>query len=215
MTREVVTFLETDRCADVLARMHKERFRRAPILRDGVVVGMVTQRDLLPVLPRSVGGLLRAEHDGALEMRVVTVMSTEVVSVGPMDHLEDVARILLQRKIGGLPVLDGTRLVGIVTESDVFRVFVDMSSGREDVRVTIGIPEAAPSAHGRPREQPAAVCLRLSLEVLGLLTHESPGGAHLVTVRAAGARAGDLAGQLAGAGYSILEVVHPRAAAAG
>ena len=210
MTAEVISFAETERCVDALARMRKERIRRAPILRDGHLVGMISERDLLRVLPYTVGGLQRAETEGALDTRLRAVMAVNVIKVSSTDHLEDVARLLLKHKIGGMPVVDEGRLVGVVTESDVFRVFVGLSAGREDLRVTITVPEPTPQpARGRPREQPAAVCLRLGLELIGLLTHDAPGGARMVTLRVSGKRTDELASQLSANDYSVIEVQHP------
>ena len=69
-------------------------------------------------------------------------MSREVITVGPDTPLEAAARIMTDHKLGGLPVVEDGRLVGIITETDIFKVFLEMLGARDPgLRLTLDIPE--------------------------------------------------------------------------
>ncbi len=84
---------------------------------EGRLVGIVVERDLLVAAMRYLQS----------RVEVGDVMTRDVITVGPDTDLVDVARTMLARKIGGLPVVDEGRLVGIVTESDIFKRFVELA----------------------------------------------------------------------------------------
>jgi CBS domain-containing protein len=125
MSQQVVTIEESESCQAAVARMHQARIRHLPVVDGGgAPVGVVTDRDLrhhlfAPGVYRQVGSvsveiLLKA-------VPVSAIMSTPVISVGPDADLMDAARVMLEDKIGSLPVVDGARVVGIVTETDLLR----------------------------------------------------------------------------------------------
>lgn len=109
---------ETIRPEDVLLKakemMDAGGFRRLPVVREGRVVGILTERDL-----REHGGYLKST-------KVDAIMRVPVVTVESKASVEDAARLMLRNKIGGLPVVDGGKLVGIVTSSDLLRAFLDV-----------------------------------------------------------------------------------------
>jgi CBS domain-containing protein len=128
MTRDVVTLDRNDKLlvADDLMRLG--RIRHLPVVdEEGRLAGIVSQRDLFH------SGLIKALGYGshaqrqALDMVVVKeAMRSEVVTTTPDTPLRDAARVMLERKIGCLVVLDGQQLAGILTESD----FVKLAAGR-------------------------------------------------------------------------------------
>ena len=101
------------------------RIRRAPVLENGEMIGIVSQRDLLDVLPGTLPQLL-AVGEAALDTPVRDVMSSEVHTIRPEQPLEDAAQIMLEQRVGGLPVVDESGLLGIITESDIFRALWDV-----------------------------------------------------------------------------------------
>ena len=126
MTRTVVTVAPEDSLAEALQRARTGRFRHLPVVVKGRVVGVVSDRDLRSVVP----ALVALKEDELLKRTTVDqVMHTRVVSVHPLDPVEDAARLLYEHKIGCLPVVSGDELVGIVTETDVLRSFVELSGG--------------------------------------------------------------------------------------
>ena len=128
MSREVVTIGIHDTCDEALARMVGRKVRHLPVLgEDGKVRGVVTDRDLrhhlfAPEVFRQVGsrpltGVLR-------ERPVREVMSAPAVCISAVADLEDAARLMRQYKIGSVPVLEGGRVVGVLTETDLLRHIV-------------------------------------------------------------------------------------------
>ncbi len=102
---------------DALALMRTNGCRRLPVVEDEQLVGIVTERDLHHALMRFV--------DAPVE--VSELMSTSVVTIGIDEPLRDAATTMMERRIGALPVVDADgRVVGIVTETDIFRTFVSM-----------------------------------------------------------------------------------------
>jgi acetoin utilization protein AcuB len=102
---------------DALALMREKGCRRLPVIDGGKLVGIVTDRDLLRAVMRYI--------DAPVEVR--DLMTTSVVTTGMEDSLREAARTMMERRLGGLPVVDADGQVqGIVTETDIFRTFVKM-----------------------------------------------------------------------------------------
>jgi len=120
MTEDPVV-ISADVSIDVaLETMNASSVRRLPVVSDtGRVIGIITREDVRAALPR--GALHMAAHEGEEMPQVKDVMTTEVMTIRPDDLLDRAAKLMLHRKIGGLPVVENIRLVGIITESDVFR----------------------------------------------------------------------------------------------
>ena len=128
-----------------LQLMHSEDVRRLPVVdKQGKMVGIVSELDLLKVSPSPATTLSIYEIPYLLsKIKMKDVMTTDVVSVTEDTALEDAARLMADSKIGGLPVLRGDDVVGMITETDLFKAFLEMLGGRQDgVRVTVVIPSA-------------------------------------------------------------------------
>jgi acetoin utilization protein AcuB len=129
---------------DALRIMRQNQVRRLPVLDDkGKLVGMVSEKDLLYASPSPATSLSIYEmHELLTRLKVDEVMTTELVTIAPDTLLEEAARIMTDNKIGGLPVVVGGRLVGIITETDIFKVFLELLGGREKgLRLTVEMPE--------------------------------------------------------------------------
>lgn len=140
MTRNPVVVAPDVSVPQALRRMHEARIRRLPVVDDGGhLVGIVSDKDLLRASPSPATSLSVWEIAYLLdEIKVRSVMTGKVITVTEDTPLEDAARIMADSKIGGLPVLADGRLVGIITETDLFRVFVELLGAREPgVRVAM------------------------------------------------------------------------------
>jgi acetoin utilization protein AcuB len=140
MTRNPVVVAPDVSVPQALRRMHEARIRRLPVVDDGGhLVGIVSDKDLLRASPSPATSLSVWEIAYLLdEIKVRSVMTSKVITVTEDTPLEDAARIMADSKIGGLPVLADGRLVGIITETDLFRVFVELLGAREPgVRVAM------------------------------------------------------------------------------
>jgi acetoin utilization protein AcuB len=178
--------------------------RRAPVLRGEKLVGMVSEGDLLRVLPSTVEALNTAEGHLAERRPVSAIMTHDPCVVGPDTHIEDAARCMLERKIGGMPVVHAGEVIGMVTESDLFRALIEALGGERGIRLTVMPPQSEEA--DAPDPDIAAICVQLSLRLVTLLTHSTPGGAPMVTLRAEGTRASQLPEALSDAGYRIVEI---------
>ena len=119
MTRHPETIKPDDTLAKAKEMMNAAGFRRLPVMKDGGIVGMLTERNL-------------CEHTGYLDSTKVNVaMSVPVISVRPNSTVQEATRLMLQHKIGGLPVLDSGKLVGMVTTIDMLRAFLDVVESLE------------------------------------------------------------------------------------
>ena len=120
MSQPVRTVGRNDRLSLADELMERGRIRHLPVLdEDGNIAGIVSRSDLFR------GSLVKALGYGSVaQARVLEslvakeVMTTEVITATPDTPLEDAARIMIEKKIGCLPVLEGGRLVGILTEGD-------------------------------------------------------------------------------------------------
>lgn len=120
MTEGVFAVAESDSLETVRDLMDRRAIRHAPVVAaNGAVAGLISQRDL----PRLLRWNLPPAEVERIErnLRAAEIMTREVVTVGPDEDIRRAARILLEHKIGCLPVVLGQRLVGIITEADFVR----------------------------------------------------------------------------------------------
>jgi acetoin utilization protein AcuB len=144
MSRPPITIGPEMSIHDALALFKKERIRRAPVIKGGKLVGIVSEKDLLNASPSPATTLSVWEMNYLLsKLTVSEVMTKTVITVTDDTPIEEAARIMADNKIGGLPVVKGTRVVGIITETDLFKMFLELMGARErGVRVTALIEDA-------------------------------------------------------------------------
>jgi acetoin utilization protein AcuB len=148
MTHNPITIKPDVPIAEALEWMRREKVRRFPVVdKKGKLVGIVTRSDLLHAAPSSVTSLSIWEVTYLLsQVQVKEVMTKEVITVCEDCPLEEAARIMTDNKIGGLPVTRDDKeghpmVVGIITESDLFKVFLEILGAREKgVRLTALAP---------------------------------------------------------------------------
>lgn len=138
MSRPVISVSPEMPINDALAMFKKEHIRRAPVIKDGKLAGIVSERDLLNASPSSATTLSIWEMNYLIsKVKVKNVMSRKVITVNRDTPIEEAARIMADKKIGGMPVVDGERVVGMITETDLFKVFLELMGARDKgVRVT-------------------------------------------------------------------------------
>ena len=138
MSRPPITIGPEMSIHDAVALFKKERIRRAPIIKGGKLVGIVSEKDLLNASPSPATTLSVWEMNYLLsKLTVAEVMTKNVITVAEDTPIEEAARIMADNKIGGLPVVKGTRVVGIITETNLFKMFLELMGARErGVRVT-------------------------------------------------------------------------------
>ena len=145
MTRNPVTILPEAPITEAQVLMRRERVHRLPVVdKVGKLVGIVSEKDLLNVSPSVATTLDMYEMTSLLaKIKVEKVMTRQVLSVQEDTLVEDAARLMADHDIGGLPVVrsDNT-VIGIITESDLFRLFIDLfGSRRKGLRLTLLVPQ--------------------------------------------------------------------------
>lgn len=126
MTRGLVTTRPATTVTEARALMANERIRHLLVTDAGSLVGMVTDRDIRLNLASPATSLSVWELNYLLaRLTVGEVMTRSLIVVDPDRDLREAARIMLEHKIGALPVLDGALLVGILTETDLVRAFAE------------------------------------------------------------------------------------------
>ncbi len=125
--------------------MKKERIRRIPVVdKNGKLVGIVSDKDLLRVSPSPATTLSVYEIPYLLsKVKAGDVMTRKVITVSEDTPIEDAARIMVDNKIGGLPVVNQDAVVvGIITETDIFKTFLELLGARKPgVRITMYVKD--------------------------------------------------------------------------
>jgi acetoin utilization protein AcuB len=124
--------------------MREKRIRHLPIVDDkGMLVGLITQRSLVRALPSDVSNFSRFEVSYVLaKIKVRDVMATNVITVDQNTAVEEAARVMADKRIGCLPVMQEDRMVGIITDNDLFTIMVDLLGARRSgVRLTVLQPD--------------------------------------------------------------------------
>ncbi len=130
MTTDVVTIEPQNSVATAIRLMRHGQLRRLPVIEHGVLVGIVTSGDL-----RRITGLASILKDPSQDnflwyhIPVANIMSRDPISLTPETPVSEAARLLVERKIGGLPVVDNGQLVGIITTSDLLKTLMAPACG--------------------------------------------------------------------------------------
>ena len=143
MSRPVISTHPEMPVVDALALMKRERIRRMPVVTNGKLVGIVSDIDLLNASPSQATSLSVWELNYLVsKITIKDVMTKKVLTINEDTPIEEAARIMADNKIGGLPVMREREIVGMITETDLFKIFLELMGARESgVRVTALIPE--------------------------------------------------------------------------
>ncbi len=122
--------------------MAHEKVHRAPVVKNGKLVGIIAENDILKAYPSSATSLSVWEITALLEkITVKDIMIKQVRTVQEDTSIEEAARIMVDNKISALPVMRGKELVGIITETDLFRIMLEMLGARHPgVRFSVLMP---------------------------------------------------------------------------
>jgi CBS domain-containing protein len=153
MSAPPITISDETDFKNALGLMQKHRIRRLPVVdADGVLIGIVAERDLLVAADRYLNSPVDVER----------IMTRQVVTVGVTTPVVDAAMLMIERKIGGLPVVDASRkLIGIITETDLLKALAAMLRGADQsaaaVKLQRGRTGSRPTGgEGSARRRPIA-----------------------------------------------------------
>lgn len=161
MTKDPVTVTPEDLLIQARLKMQKGGFRRIPVTSDGQLVGIITDRDM-------------REHAGYLDRTEVTAaMSKKPITVTPATTVEVAAQLLLRHKIGGLPVVENGRVVGVITTSDILQAFLDVTGALEETSARI---DFVVGGEGRGPAEASTIVSQQGGEVLSVGTYRKKWG---------------------------------------
>lgn len=146
MSYPVITIHPNLPMQDALSLMLKEQIRRLPIVDNhGRLIGIVSERDLLHASPSNATSLNVWELNYLLSKTTVAeIMTSNVISITEDTPIEEAARIMADNKIGGLTVVRDDKVIGIITETDLFKIFLELLGAREPgIRLAALVPNEA------------------------------------------------------------------------
>jgi acetoin utilization protein AcuB len=143
MSRPVIDVSADAPIMEAFDLLKREKIRRAPVTKNGHLVGIISDHDLLNATPSQATTLSVYELPYLLgKIKVKDVMTKEVITVTEDTPIEEAARIMADNKLGGLPVMRAGHVVGMITETDLFKIFLELMGARDKgVRATFLVEE--------------------------------------------------------------------------
>ena len=208
MTPNPITVGPETSVMDAAELMHSKKIRRLPVVDKGVLVGIVTDRDLREVSPSPATSLSVHELNYLLaKMKVSEVMAKEVITVPVDAAIEEAALLMYNNKIGGIVVVDADgKVVGLITETDIFKLFVDvmgLPSGM--TRITLDVTDQVGVL-----SDITAIFREQGINIKSLVTFSTDGKAEMV-IRADVDDPTNLVEALIAKGYPVIHVVRIKA----
>ncbi len=205
MTPDPITITNDTAIDEALKLMRDKKVRRLPVLNaKGNLVGIVAEKDILYASPSPATSLSIHEiHYLVSRIKVDEIMTKNVITITDDTPLEEAARVMADHQIGALPVMHDGKLAGIITETDIFKIFLELLGARESgVRMTMEVPEGKgmlPLITG--------TISRLDGHVLALTAWagEEP-GTRIVTVKVSGVERDKLVNSVGELGIEYLDV---------
>lgn len=132
MHQDVVTIDPDTPLGEAAEIMGQNSFRHLPVVKDGKLLGIITENDIDQALPSAVDSSFgSADRIIATQAKISSFMVSTPITASPMDPLENVALLMRKFKIGAVPVVENETLVGIITETDIFKAFTEIMGARE------------------------------------------------------------------------------------
>jgi acetoin utilization protein AcuB len=203
MTRDTETIPPETSLIDAIQKMSRLRIRRLVVTDNDAVVGMVCHRDLVEAFPHHINPFSPvAASTQAASDKVKTIMKHPVITISEDKPLEQAAKLMTERHIGALPVTSGGKLVGIITESDIFRALTEVLTQRPDsVRLTFDLNESE-----NVLSFLAEATRKYNLTLLSFISfHERERRMAVTTVH--GKRVEDLVGELWSTSHRIISIL--------
>jgi len=132
MSKKVITVDESDSISYASNLLKENNIRRLPVLKEDKLIGIVSDRDIRSASPSKVTSLDIWElHYLMSKVKVKEIMTKKIITISPESTIEKAAIMMHDNKIGGLPVVDSKKkLVGIITEHDVFAALINITGAR-------------------------------------------------------------------------------------
>lgn len=202
MTTDVFTLHPDRTCHQALRDFSNLKIRRAPVLEGETLVGIVSERDLLRMVPGTPAQASTPAGVEGMDLAVRHIMSAPVKTLGLNDHLEAAARLMLNHRVGGAPVLHQGKLRGIITESDVFRALFGVLNSCSGHNILF---EEAARRSG-PKTDYARLSGQHGCRIQALLTYLKPDGGVMSYLSIEGGRPQALVAELRALSHHVIMV---------
>lgn len=205
MTKNPMTVTADTKVDEVAHLMKKHNFRRLPVVDDGKLVGFLSDSDLMRVAPSSATTLSRYEINSLLaKICVRDIMKKDVVSVNVDATIEEAALIMYKNKIGGMPVVSNMgAVVGVITETDIFKTFVDVM-GLDDgkTRITLEVTDKIGVV-----KDIAEIFGQAGVSIDSLITCKKEDNKYEIVIRGDITNIDDIKAKLEAKGYKVIHTV--------
>lgn len=205
MTRNPITVTPETTFPQAIKAIRNNKIRHLPVVEGNKLVGLIVENDLLSNQPSQATTLSVFEIYALLDSLLVSkMMSRPVITVEGDCPIEEAARIMVENKISCLPVVDGINLVGIITETDIFKSLVTVLGGKErGLRLTLRLPDKVGEL--------AAVSAKIAesggnIVAITSSSHGLEGGLRDVTIKEAGADQEALVSWLRSSGIQVIDI---------
>ena len=201
MTKDPLTVAPDTPVLEAINLLRNKGFRRLPVVKGGKLVGLVTDKDLKDAMPSKATTLSVWEMNYLLsKLTVQEVMAKPVITVEADAPLEKAALLMEEKKIGGLPVMDGEKLVGIITVTDVLSAFIEVLGLKMGgLRITVDIPDVPGALAQMARAVPPA-------NIVSIATAAHLDGYQRLVLRVVGEDVEGVPDRLRAAGERVVDV---------
>ena len=205
MTKNPMTVTADTKVDEVAHLMKKHNFRRLPVVDDGKLVGFLSDSDLMRVAPSPATTLSRYEINSLLaKICVRDIMKKDVVSVNVDATIEEAALIMYKNKIGGMPVVSNMgAVVGVITETDIFKTFVDvMGLADGKTRITLEVTDKIGVV-----KDIAEIFGQACVSIDSLITCKKEDNKYEIVIRGDITNIDDIKAKLEAKGYKVIHTV--------
>lgn len=205
MTKNPMTVTADTKVDEVAHLMKKHNFRRLPVVDDGKLVGFLSDSDLMRVAPSPATTLSRYEINSLLaKICVRDIMKKDVVSVNVDATIEEAALIMYKNKIGGMPVVSNMgAVVGVITETDIFKTFVDvMGLADGKTRITLEVTDKIGVV-----KDIAEIFGQAGVSIDSLITCKKEDNKYEIVIRGDITNIDDIKAKLEAKGYKVVHTV--------
>lgn len=205
MTKNPMTVTDDTKVDEVAHLMKKHNFRRLPVVDDGKLVGFLSDSDLMRVAPSPATTLSRYEINSLLaKICVRDIMKKDVVSVNVDATIEEAALIMYKNKVGGMPVVSNMgAVVGVITETDIFKTFVDvMGLADGKTRITLEVTDKIGVV-----KDIAEIFGQAGVSIDSLITCKKEDNKYEIVIRGDITNIDDIKAKLEAKGYKVIHTV--------
>ena len=207
MKTQLITVLAQQTIIEAHALMEERHVRRLPVVDEsGKLTGIISKHDIADAMPSIIDGSSAGKAESGLPgtTPVAAVMTAHPISAGPMTPLESVAKQMRRHKVGGIPIVEDGKLVGIITESDIFSAFTSiLGADGEGARIELSVGKTSKAFY-----EVMDICKRYRMNIQALTLYRDYSDQYqLMTIRISGEEMEEMLAALRKSGVKINRII--------